>query len=51
MYILVNFIIFPLIFLIIGLLLRLLDKSFKLSNAVYLGVVMAIFMSLSKLLK
>jgi len=50
MYILLNFIIFPFIFWIIGLLLKLRDKNFKVLNAVLLGLFLATIITLRKLL-
>jgi len=41
-----NFIFFPLLFMGIGVLIKLRDKNFKLSNAFALGVLMAVFMSM-----
>ncbi len=40
-----NLVLIPGIFLIVGLLLKFRDDTFKLSNAYYLGVVMAIALS------
>ena len=50
MYILYNYILFIILFWIVGLLLRLKDKKFKVSNAVMLGVFLATIMTLQKFL-
>lgn len=44
-----NLVLVPVIFLIIGVLIRLRDKTFRLSNAYYLGVFMAIILTLKGL--
>lgn len=44
-----NILLLPGLFVIVGILLRLSDNTFKLSNAYYLGVLMAIVLSVQEI--